>query len=237
METELMEFEIQNVAEFVTSVLSRAFDKSPRPVYRGLSDRKHLLLPSIGRHTTNSFGHLLPKEELASRELEVLSKFRGASVPFITTRDGGMLDVMTRAQHHGAPTRLLDWTNNPLIALYFATTNTSKTTDGVVYEYDAPKPIHLVPGAIERPISAQENCSFEPQHIDMRITAQDSVFTLHADPYKPLDKGKMVQIWFKGDCRQRLKAELEKLGVHAASVFPGQSGVGEHIRAQIFGTT
>jgi hypothetical protein len=232
-----MEFEIKNVAEFVQRVLETALDRSPRPVFRGLSDRKHTLLPSIGRHTKDRHGVPLAKRELVSREGEVLMSFRGASVPFITNRDGGMLDVMTRAQHHGAPTRLLDWTTNPLIALYFAAKNTNKATDGVVYIYDLPKAIHFVKDAILNPISVAEDCHFEPQHIDMRITAQASMFTLHADPYKPLDKDKMEQIWFKGECRHQLIAELDALGVHAASVFPGLSGVGERIRAKIFGST
>ena len=48
------------------------------------------------------------------------------------------IDLLALSQHFGAPTRLLDWTSNPLVALYFSIFSSESiddTNDGIVYVY------------------------------------------------------------------------------------------------------
>lgn len=101
---------------------------------------------------------------------------------------------------------------------------------------DAPRSIgEVLNGRQIQPVDIPEDCYFVPQHIDARMAAQFSIFTLHADPYRPLEKSKIDAVWFKGECKELIFAELHVLSVNAKTMFPGLSGIGERIRNAKFG--
>lgn len=230
----ILETEINDVAGYVKHVLE--VSRGRNPLYRGHSDKKYDLIPSLGRHVKHPDGSFCLPDYLRGREKEALEQFRGESVPYIKDRTRTFLDVMAQAQHHGVPTRLMDWTTNPLVALYFAAKNIRNKVDGVVYILNAPKSFAQVTAGKEVNIlEMPEDCAFVPQHIDARMAAQFSVFTLHAKPYSPMDKSKLESVWFKGEHKELIFAELHVLGFNSNTMFPGLSGIGERIRNAIFG--
>lgn len=89
--------------------------------YRGQSDVNYKLLPSLGRRIRKELGsegiYELYEEEIIRRvKLEYPELFR----------DTNTIDEMALMQHYGVPTRLLDVTENPLVALFFACRNNPK---------------------------------------------------------------------------------------------------------------
>lgn len=78
--------------------------------YRGCTSTTHSLVPSIGR----------PPAELR-HEQGLINTFKQNAIQFLDRRPDSEWEWIFLARHHALPTRLLDWTESPLIGLYFAT--------------------------------------------------------------------------------------------------------------------
>jgi FRG domain len=162
--------------------------------FRGQSDIKYGLVPKYWR----------PDYERAN-EAEIRLEFQSVGHPLVDGGDTGddwyWYFLM---QHYGCPTRLLDWTTSPLVALYFAVCNSSER-DGVVWVLDPwrwnrahvkdlygpaipgwkeVKPYLLVlEDAFDSDVSEKQTSkkwpvAIEPPNIDRRIAAQGSKFVL-----------------------------------------------------------
>lgn len=192
-------------------------------IYRGVKDASYRLIPNVGRYP--EFAGLAPAA-MKKEEATMLRLFKERSWPFHKGEIGNDWELLALAQHHGLPTRLLDWSRNPLVAAYFAVEK-EHDGDSLIYAYN-----HTTFINIEKhpdPFTRTSIGKFIPNHITPRITAQAGLFTVHPDPREPLESPKIQRWRVANAARQSIKAVLYKYGIHRASLFPDLDGVAKHV--------
>lgn len=176
-------------------------------VYRGAADASRPLLTSLDR-----LGGVDPPHGKTGLEEHILRNFIRYSRPYFEASPVNEWELLVAAQHHGLPTRLLDWTYSPLVAAHFATLDRQNGIDRAVLRLDWKK-VHRAFGFPELALLIQDldelfvkggrfspwtlfnrdsrekpfACMIEPPSLDARIVAQAAVFTLCSDKSQPFD--------------------------------------------------
>ena len=211
--------------------------------FRGHADKEWKLVPTVGRTS-----------DLQQAELTVIKQFKQNALQFLDGRPADEWDWLFLMQHHGAPTRLLDWTESPLTALYFATSSQNhKDADAAVWCLD---PSKLNANANYRPSFStelpflgvderlneylpekvtQERSSDYPPMAAMcvresaRITAQLGTFTIvhrQMTPIEEVSDGDAVwRMIVPAAKKGSLLEELRLLSINQLTLFPELASV------------
>jgi hypothetical protein len=222
--------------EWVDEVIHLSKSARFRYYFRGHQDRHHTdeMKPKIGRLETG-----FPYKPIGERKL--LEAFKRRARLIEQGVDFTDFDWLAMGAHYGLPTRLLDWSENPFVAAFFAVTG---------IESGAPPPDPNADGEIvaamfksprwhvfqkEEDIFREREEHFdvillEPSHRVARITAQQGIFSMHCDPaasftlaHDAVEDSRRYAIpaAVKGEFRTR----LFKLGFDHASVSRDLDGL------------
>jgi len=185
-------------------------------------------------------------------ELRMLDEFRAAGAGFLNSADA--VDVYFTAQHYGMPTRLLDWTTNPLAALFFAVENKHlHGENGELFVMDANKVLPDDSGAkykiwgivgIRNPYTAAAiGESFWiwhkrqplvipvlPDNRPGRIGQQNSRFTLHMHNAPPAQNKTLAKMKIPADSKPRILEDLHRLNVNEFTTYNDLDHLSKGIR-------
>ena len=197
-------------------------------LFRGQSNCTWQLLPMLAR---------LQIDSPETTEQEMIGEFERSFLPLSTIQPQTSWEVLALAQHHGLPTRLLDWTSNALVGLWFAVKDDSDT-DAIVWM--------LIPDTDDYrlredsdPYDNKRTRIFFPKIVSTRISAQAGAFTVHqiidGNKWVALDKnkkyvGNLIKLIIDKESFSTIRSDLNRLGINHASMFPDLDGLCKHLQ-------
>ncbi|MGH3711066.1 MAG: FRG domain-containing protein, partial [Pseudonocardiaceae bacterium] len=188
------------------TALKKDVDKGGRFWYRGHAMSTWSLLPSYHRLRSP------PPESV------LINRFRQNANLLVTHQPTSSFDWLFWMQHYGVPTRLLDWTESPLVALYFAVQSHPKK-EAIVWALD---PIKLNKATKAKP----SDYNFVPSFDDKEKLAEYETISIEAKPQLGIEP--MAVIATRNNTR--IQAQLGCFTVsHYSKVELRAIGKGSHL--------
>ncbi len=244
----------RSVSEFVEIVRDVRANWTSRglffdPWFRGQSAFRWPLRPSLYRQDMD------PEEEE-----EIRAEFIRRGIQLLTEREPRTeWEWYFLMQHYGAPTRLLDWTDSALVALFFAVnsnppTQTKVTADACVWALDPwwlnsqvldSKSIVLTDWPEAKPylpklfdgkvLRRRLPIAIDPPHVARRVSVQRSRFTIHGTDSRGLETvgkrrgARLLQIRIPRSKINEVRLDLSTCGVTDATLFPDLEGLSREL--------
>lgn len=220
---------IDSINAFFEHVAPIAFARERgRWVFRGHSDAAFRLIPSVARTTYTS-------SSLAKYEASIFNAFRREAESYGASGPVNQWEWLALAQHHGLPTRMLDWTHNPLVALYFSVSELPEK-DGELFILST----HYQLGEttlLKSPFKISRCYKYYPRIVSPRIRSQEGLFVIFDDPESALDEN-IRQGWdlkrfvIPSSAKPGLRYDLFRMGMHHSALFPDIDGLAARLRWQ-----
>ncbi|MCP5398579.1 MAG: FRG domain-containing protein [Sphingomonas sp.] len=240
----IIEREVSSVSDFLTAIRD---DQAARPGtiwFRGHSDATWKLMPGFMRSVSDT------------SETTLLNRFRQSAAMLADQRPTTSFDWTFLMQHYGVPTRLLDWSESPLISMHFAVENWADKpgTDAALWCL-WPTVLNQNANIVDK-VEGQYIPSFDDDELqtytvdslrqntrlelfpvatiatrnNARIQAQMGTFTIHHNKKIAIedvgDQSHIARYVIPHAARQTLADELKLLGMTRFSLFPELASVG-----------
>ena len=226
--------------------------------FRGQQDTRWPLLTSLSRYLS---AYIPDQASWRQREERAIRIFRRKAHNYLG--DPGVLDNVLRClalmQHHGAPTRLLDFTKSPFVAVFFALERA--TGDAAVYALNTPRLWGAAPRGLARMdrhgIDPRQPGNFarlflpntnaiiwtgEPTEMDRRLVAHSGTLVVPGMLDRPLDeilfhygdpKALLKKIVLPLSVREEAMKALYRMNITNATLFPDLEGLARSIGMEL----
>lgn len=263
--TNIPEIKIHDVGEFIelSSNIIRYWSGGNKPPYlkqtffRGVSNEKHELIPSIYRCSTYINNNFPTKiDGFKSYEKQLIDEFSRNflmiknDINLYNFLEKNDLFWIIQMQHYGIPTRLLDWTNSSFTGLYFSVRDIEKDNqyDGAVWMIDPfylnqISNMNMVPNVTEKEVKNWKNWKKDnpiailPISFDKRISNQNSYFTIHGNNTDSIEKilaikkePRIVKFIINKANRAYIRDSLITSGIRESTLFPDLEGLARDIK-------
>ena len=203
--------------------------------FRGVANSSYELIPTIGRQQN-------------ACEKKFLDDFRIKGRGLVQCEPHNLWEWMALAQHHGIPTRLLDWSSSMLTALYFASTKNmganglleNHKTDCALYVAHCCNFINIEEdgeGCLD-PLHCPQTGFVVTPHIATRMSGQDGLFSIQNDPSSDFAKqyesigteNHITKYIIPLEVREEVFFILQRIGFRTGTIFPDLDGLSKEIK-------
>jgi hypothetical protein len=220
---------IRSISEYIEDIDTYK-SNSDTLLFRGQNCKKPLI-PKIARSN--------PEIDTTVREKLMLNELKRRTARNPSTLGQDDWDALVVAQHFGMSTRLLDWSTNPLTALWFAISDLAEDKNSYVFMLRVTDDLLLDRTKEPDPFAITKTKVFKPSINNERIASQAGWFTAHRyskinNAFVALENNTELKerVLLKG-IREASKAEmlrsLDRLGINQESLFPGLEGVCKYV--------
>jgi hypothetical protein len=205
--------------EQIFSVISK-FRKNTALNYRGQSTASWKLVPRAGRPPLDK-----------QNDKKLFNHWKRRSVAYLERESYTNWEFLAIANHTGVPTRLLDWTHNPLVAVFFACQE-NFDYDGAVYFHE---PNGYVKMEKIDPFDIEENKVYfiQPTASSDRIINQGGYFSIHNKPNLELSEktaeASIERILIPKEFKKEIIFMLHHFGINNLSIYPDLEGLSKHL--------
>jgi AraC-like DNA-binding protein len=202
-------------------LLLESYRKSSRYKFRGQSNKEWKLIPKAGR-----------LEYVAIKDDEVFRHWKRRAKAYLKKENYDEWELLAIAQHSGLSTRLLDWSHNPLTALFFCCNEYPKL-DGTFFVIE--NETRIDSDKVKSPFNKKEASIsyYQPNSSSNRLINQSGHFTIHNPPNLELNSQnfgfKFERIIITSYLKKEILFMLNQFGVNYLTQFPDLEGLSKHL--------